>query len=88
MIENRVGCILDQIEDIERMTGQKFDDEKLIKTLKERWTYDAYHKDICALDSAYTRSDRPERALFLLYPGRTDVDRPRGDAGALEDAEG
>jgi benzoyl-CoA reductase subunit B len=48
-IENRVGCILDQIQDIERVTGQKFDDEKLIKTLKERWTYDAYHKDICAL---------------------------------------
>ncbi len=49
MIENRVGCILDQIEDIERITGQKFDDEKLIKVLKERWTYDAYHKDICAM---------------------------------------
>ena len=68
MIENRVGCILDQIEDIERVTGQKFDDEKLIKTLKERWTYDAYHKDICALiQHVPARSDKRSFIPFILW---------------------
>src|ERR1039458_10141197 len=34
MIENKVGCILDQIEDVERITGQKFEDEKFVEALK------------------------------------------------------
>jgi benzoyl-CoA reductase subunit B len=49
MIENRVQNVLDQIKDVERVTGQKCDDEKLIQVMKDKWIYDAYKKDICCL---------------------------------------
>ena len=49
MIENKVGCILDQIEDVERITGQKFDDEKFVEALKHQWRYREYAGEVCSL---------------------------------------
>jgi len=48
-IENRVNVVLDMIEDCERVTGQKCDDELLIETMKNMWTYNSYHRDICCM---------------------------------------
>ncbi|MBI4296831.1 MAG: 2-hydroxyacyl-CoA dehydratase [Chloroflexi bacterium] len=49
MAENSIGNILDQIEDIERITGQKFDDERLIETLKSMWIYKSLAGEVCCL---------------------------------------
>ena len=75
MIENRVGCILDQIEDIERITGQKFDDENLIKVLKERWTYARTPKIVCALiQHIPAPSGQKELYSFYTLGGLTKTD--------------
>ena len=51
MIENKVGVILDQISDVERITGQKFDDEKFIEALKHQWRYREYAGEVCTIDN-------------------------------------
>jgi benzoyl-CoA reductase/2-hydroxyglutaryl-CoA dehydratase subunit BcrC/BadD/HgdB len=49
MIENKVGCVLDQIKDIERIFGQKFDDEKLIEVVKLSARIRPFAGEVCSL---------------------------------------
>lgn len=46
MIEDKVQCTLTIIEDIERIFGQKFDDEKLIKSMKLGRQTHPYARDV------------------------------------------
>ncbi|MBI4296830.1 MAG: 2-hydroxyacyl-CoA dehydratase [Chloroflexi bacterium] len=66
MINNVVGCILDQIEDIERIFGQKFDDEKLIQVLKDKWTYQKLAgESVCLMQNV--PSPLSIKDLYSLY---------------------
>lgn len=76
MLDHRVWCTLKEINDLERIFGQKFDDEKLHKLIKDHFLIEQYARDI----SWYMATTKPTplsvKDLYSVYTigGLTKVD--------------
>ncbi len=66
MIENKVGCILDEIQDVERITGQKFDDEKFKEALINQWKYREYAGEVCCMIQ-HVPAPLGQKELYSFY---------------------
>jgi benzoyl-CoA reductase subunit B len=76
MIEHRAWCQLRQINDIERIFGQAFDDEKLYEMIKASNQIEKYARDISVLMAATKPTPLSVKDLYSVYTigGLTKVD--------------
>jgi benzoyl-CoA reductase subunit B len=76
MIEHRAWCQLKQINDVERIFGQEFDDEKLYEMIKASNQIEKYSRDISVFMAATKPTPLSVKDLYSVYTigGLTKID--------------
>jgi benzoyl-CoA reductase/2-hydroxyglutaryl-CoA dehydratase subunit BcrC/BadD/HgdB len=77
MTEHKVYCNLRVINDIERVFGQKFDDEKLKKLMEDRKLINEYSWDISYYMARTKPSPLSVKDLYTVYTIGGSQRRPR-----------
>ena len=76
MLEHRTYCTLREINDLERIFGQKFDDEKLHKLIEDHFLIEQYARDISYYMATTIPTPLSVKDLYSVYTigGLTKVD--------------